>query len=62
MVHENCQQNDDWQRDADQPKQQSTAESHDVLLRFCLVEYITLGGVQRSRYRSALTSARNFAP
>jgi hypothetical protein len=36
VVHENRQQNDDWQRDADQPKQQSTAESHDVLLCFCL--------------------------
>jgi hypothetical protein len=29
MVPENRQQDDDWQRDANEPKQQSASESHD---------------------------------
>jgi hypothetical protein len=33
-MHENREQDDDWQRDADQPEQQSASETHDVLQNF----------------------------
>jgi hypothetical protein len=36
-MHENGEQNDYRQRDADQPKQEPTSESHNILLNFSSV-------------------------
>jgi len=40
-MHENRQEDDDWQRNANQPKQQSASETHDVLLGNLFVGYST---------------------
>jgi hypothetical protein len=60
-MHENRQQNDDRQRNTDQPKQQSTAKSHGVLLRFCLVARTTPGNTLCSGYGNVWMSKKNRA-
>jgi len=50
VMHEDCQQNDDRQRDADQPKQQSTSESHSA--SSCVSICPIFNGGQRSLFRT----------
>jgi hypothetical protein len=38
VMHENCQQDDNRQRNSDQPKQQSASKTHDVLLNCCQID------------------------
>ena len=37
MMPEQCQQNNDWQRDAQQPKQCASTKAHNDLLLFLVV-------------------------